>query len=143
MERRDSKRRDPQIFHDRSKHAEIELSKLLISLSTGTLAIYFFAVTGKPEPPITLGQKIIALIALILLALAILAGIINLFSDSKRYWYLAKLNEETDPNTRQRQFADADIWLNRVRFTFQALIVFFFSGIVTSVFYIVFRLFRF
>jgi hypothetical protein len=39
----------PPILHDRSRAAGMDLHRLLISLSTGTLAIYFLALTGRPS----------------------------------------------------------------------------------------------
>jgi hypothetical protein len=48
----------PQILHDRSRTAGTELHKLLLSLSTGGVAVYFVALTRQTAKVGTFGGNI-------------------------------------------------------------------------------------
>jgi hypothetical protein len=62
-------------LHARSREAAAEQRKLLISLATGCLALYFVALTGKIEPALTWSQTITCMLSVIFMALSILAGV--------------------------------------------------------------------
>jgi hypothetical protein len=66
----------PQILHDRARSSAIELHKLLVSLSTAILTIFFLAVTTEIKPPLTPKQKFFVLFSLIAFGSALFSGLI-------------------------------------------------------------------
>ena len=121
-----------QIFHDRARDAGIELRKLIVSLSTGILAIYFLAVTREIKPPLEKSHKTILLVSIILFAICVLSGIIAWFSDGKRYYYWAKLIDSSDDAKKQKAKTIRNRWGIIRLITDIALFAAFFLGILFS-----------
>src|SRR5215472_12980716 len=69
-----------QILHDRSRDRGTDLHRLLISLSTGTLAIYFLALTGEAKPALTTNQKVCAVISVVCVAFSAACGILPMYA---------------------------------------------------------------
>ena len=84
-----------QKFHDRARESGIELKKLVISLSTGALAIYFFILTREVKPALSILQQKILLVSVCLFGLSIFGGIVSWWSDGARFFYLAQ-NEQSN-----------------------------------------------
>jgi len=130
-----------QKFHDRARESALELHRLLLSLSTGAVAVFFFALTMKVDPPMTLIQKIIVLISLAAMSLASGAGIRALRADilvnfcrakhmqSQECIEKEKFDRQKDKNEKSKK------WLQDV------LLKSFIIGVITFVIYIVLRVF--
>ena len=78
-----------QILHDRSRSVGLELHRLLTSLSTGTLAIYFLALTGEAKPPLTPSQRVCAAVSVFCVAFSAAFGIVSMYADVRRYYLWA------------------------------------------------------
>jgi hypothetical protein len=145
MEEQDEKQRQgvadvrgkgfPQILHDRSRAAGLELHRLLISLSTGTLAIYFLALTGEAKPALTTYQKICAVVSVISVALSAASGIFSLYADVRRYYFWASALQTPDKALKQQHYRDRDRWVKRDRALIPTMGLLFVSGMLSSLVY--------
>jgi hypothetical protein len=129
----------PQILHDRSRNTGNELFRLLISLSTGTLGIYFFALTTEAKPPLTELQQVIALLALSFMAIAVLSGIVSMHSDSRRNYYWACALQPSDKDKKNSLYKKRDLWIKWEYRTFLFLATGFCGGILSTLAYMVCR----
>jgi hypothetical protein len=60
----------PQVIHDRARTAATNLHKFLLSLSTGSVGIFFIAVTTKIDPQLTIYQQVAILVGLAAMGIA-------------------------------------------------------------------------
>jgi hypothetical protein len=125
----------PQILHDRSRAAGTELHKLLISLSTGTLAIYFLALTGEAKPPLSKDQKFLAIASVACVALAATSGILSMYADVRRFYLWGSALQAEDKTKRTALYKERDRWITRDRWFAPTMGVFFIIGMLTSVIY--------
>ncbi len=79
-----------QNFHDRARQSGVELRKLVISLSTGALAICFLVLTREIKPVLTILQQKLLLVAVCFFGLSVFGGIVSWWSDGARFFYLAQ-----------------------------------------------------
>jgi len=131
----------PQILHDRSREAGQELHKLLLSLSTASLAVYFFALTTKVDPPLTRAQQITVIAGMGAMALATLAGMIDIFADCRRNFFWASALQAEDKLKRAINYKHRDKWLAVERVSAWLLTWLFAFGIIASLVYVYFRVF--
>lgn len=129
----------PQVIHDRARTAAEELHKLLVSLSTASLAVYFVALTSKIDPPLTFMQQGTVLGGLGSMALALGCGIFVWYADMKRNFYWASAMRQTNKQSREELYARRDLWQHMKNKAVVGLDVFFLAGIVCSVTYVVMR----
>lgn len=129
----------PQTIHDRARKAAEELHKLLVSLSTAALAVYFVALTSKVDPPLTYMQQGSVLCGLGFMALALGCGILAWYADMKRNFYWASAMQQRDKQSQGELYARRDRWLHTKTRAVVGLDVFFLAGILCSVTYIVMR----
>lgn len=102
----------PQVLHDRAREAAVELHKHLLSLAVGGVGLYFLALTGKVDPPLTPVQKVIVLFAMISWAVAALSGIISWNADCRRNFFWASALQASDREKRTELYRQRDRWLN-------------------------------
>jgi hypothetical protein len=130
----------PQILHDRARAAAAELHKLLLSLSTAGVAVYFLALTGKIEPRLTTRQTAAMLVAMLALAIAALSGILCWYADCRRNYFWAVALQSDDKPDRSDLYRQRDRWLWIERLTANLLIGAFVTGVLVSALYIALRL---
>ena len=128
-------------LHERSRKAAAEHRKLLTSLATGAIGIYFIALTSKADPALSWPQTLAALVSILSMALAIVAGIFSWHADSQRNYYWA----EVEAGKQRRGGPEFDTlatrWKGCLYISNSLLLVFFISGILASVCYVVFRIY--
>ena len=132
----------PQILHDRARVSTEELVRLLLTLSTAGVGVFFIALTGKSDPPLTSRQEVAVLVALVAMASATLCGMLSWFADGRRNYLWAtalqtKKNLKGDP--RDQLFVRRDFWLDLARRAYQLLMILFAVGIAASLCYLVCR----
>ncbi|MGQ0598199.1 hypothetical protein [Aquabacterium sp.] len=132
----------PQILHDRARVSTEELVRLLLTLSTAGVGVFFIALTGKSDPPLTPRQEVAVLVALVAMAAATLCGMLSWFADGRRNYLWAtalqtKKGKEDGP--RDQLFVRRDFWLALARRAYQLLMLLFGVGIVASLYYLVCR----
>ncbi len=125
----------PQILHDRSRTAGTELHRLLVSLSTGTLAIYFLALTGEAKPPLTTNQKVAAIASVACVAMAAMFGILSMYADVRRFYLWGSALQATDKSEKQALYKERDRWIVRDRWFAPAMGYLFMLGMISSVIY--------
>ncbi len=129
-----------QILHDRARESSQQLHKLLLSFSTGLLAVYFIALTATEDAARPGIQTISAIAGLIATGLAVFAGLIGLYADMKRNYFRASALQAKDDRRRDKLFRTRDRWLLRQRLSIMSLNVFFLFGVTSSIIYIIFRI---
>jgi len=128
-----------QILHDRARRSAEQLNKLLVSLSTAILAVYFLALTTGIEPELTNWQTIICIAGLVPMGIATVAGILGLLCDAKRNYLRATALQTEEQEKRDQLFAVRERWLNYERWCDRSLSIFFVIGVIASVVYLVLR----
>ena len=124
-----------QILHDRARESSQQLHKLLLSFSTGLLAVYFIALTATEDAAQPGIQTISAIAGLSATGIAVFAGLVGLYADMKRNYFRASALQAEDKLFRTR-----DRWLFRQRLSIMSLNVFFLLGVTSSIIYIVCRI---
>src|SRR5262249_23685103 len=109
--------------------------KLLLSLSTGGVAVHFVTLTGTVNLALSKGQKIIVLGAMFSMALASVSGIINWRADCRRnyLWASALQCEEKEKRNQLFRLRDRHLFVEKI--PGRLFIVFFFFGIMLSAIY--------
>ncbi|WGL16664.1 hypothetical protein PVT68_18170 [Microbulbifer bruguierae] len=130
----------PQILHDRSRAVGQDLQKLLVSLSTAVLAVFFVTLTTKVEPPLNAYQKLVMLVSLSSMAFAVFAGVIDMYADSRRNFFWASALQAVDKTRRSAFYKHRDRWLKIERYCAWALTIGFFVGILAALAYMIMRL---
>jgi hypothetical protein len=125
----------PQILQDRSRAAGMDLHRSLISLSTGTLAIYFLALTGEAKPPLTANQKICAVVSVVCVAFSAACGIVSMYADVRRYYLWASALQTAEKGVKRILYRERDRWLRRDRALVPAMGILFISGMLSSLVY--------
>ena len=128
----------PQLFFDRARASVFELLKLLVTLSTAGVAVYFALLTRAPDPQPQPGAvQTIALVALACLAGAAFTGIVGWIFDAYYYDQWAHSLENTTVREHHRKVSHL---ANRVRFwaVFVAVALFV-GGVVLSGVYAISR----
>jgi hypothetical protein len=125
----------PQILHDRSRAAGMELHRLLVSLSTGTLAIYFLALTGEAKPPLTPHQKLAAITSIFCVAFSAAFGILSMYADVRRFYFWASALQASDKNEKRTFYKERDTWIARDRILAPAMGTLFMIGMLSSLVY--------
>ena len=112
-----------------------KLHRLLISLSIGTLAIYFLALTGEAKPPLTPSQRVCAAVSVFCVAFSAAFGIVSMYSDVRRYYLWASALQTSDKGLRNTLYRQRDRWLRRDRVLVPAMGMFFTLGMLSSLVY--------
>lgn len=128
-----------QVLHDRSRESGTELHKHLLSLSTGTLAVYFLALTARTDPPLSLAQRIVVLVALVAVGIASLSAMVALYADSRRYFYWAFAVQAPTKQEKIEGYRARAKWMKVRRAAINTLGMSFASGIILSITYLFLR----
>jgi len=129
----------PQILHDRARESSQQLHKLLLSFSTGLLAVYFIALTATDDAAKPGVQTIAAITGLVTTGLAVFAGLLGLYADMKRNYFRAAAIQAKEPQRRDKLYKTRDQWRQRQRFSIATLNLCFLLGVTSSVVYVIFR----
>ncbi len=128
-----------KLFHDRARQSAVELHRLLLSLSTGAVAVFFFALTMKVDPPLGLIQKIAVLMSLVAMSLATGAGIRALRADILVNYFCGK-DMQSQECIEKEKFRQQKYKNEKSKSRSQCVfLTSFVIGVVTSVIYIVLR----
>lgn len=130
----------PQILHDRARKSAEELHKLLLTFSTAILAVYFLALTTKVEPELTDIQSIISILGVLLMGVAVTAGLVSLHADTKRNYFRASAIQTKKQDERDKNFKLRDRWLLLHRRSSAILLGSFLIGISLSIVYMIARI---
>lgn len=129
-----------QKFHDRARESGVELRKLVISLSTGALAIYFLALTQEIKPPLTNIQQSLLVVSVCFFGLCIFCGIVSWWSDGARFFFLALNAESNQSDSPDSAFKLKRRWTIVRRLSDVLLTVAFSGGILVSIVFILYRI---
>jgi hypothetical protein len=134
---------DPQLLHNRAGDSAKETRQTIITLATGSLAVFFLALTSEIKPPLTDVQQATVLIAMVAMALAIFAGLWSAYADAQWSYHWADqvekikyLGEKGIPEQK-----GVDDWHFHKGWSEKAEILFFVIGVLVSVGYIALRVF--
>lgn len=78
------------LWHDRAREAAVEQRKLLTTLATASLAVFFITLTGDKGKLLTDYQRYTARFALLMMAVSIFFGVIAVFGDARRCYNLGR-----------------------------------------------------
>lgn len=127
-------------LHARSRTAAAEQRRLLTALSTGTIAVFFLALTTRIEPALTPLQSVVVAVSLALMGVAVLAGILSWHADAKRNYYWARLEGGESRERKPELAARRRRWDIAFYISTWMLVLGFVLGVVGAVFYVTARL---
>ena len=76
---------EPQVRYDRSRSSAFDLLKLLVSLATGGVGVFFAVLTQKLDPALREPERDVAVVGLVTMVLAVLAGLLGWGADARYY----------------------------------------------------------
>src|SRR5688572_24826617 len=126
-------------LHERSRDSAFEYRKLLTSLSTGSLALFFLALTTEVRPPLTEIQVATLSIAVLCMATATFSGLYCWHADATRNYFWARVEEGKQRSGGPEFDTLAKTWKRRLERATTALKYAFAAGIASSVAYILQR----
>ena len=143
-----------QLLHNRAAESAKETRQSIVTLSAGSLAVFFLALTSAITPPLSEAQKATVIIALVAMAAAIFAGLWSAYSDAQWSFCWAKEREQIEgvassvkertPNSSNNA-TDTDNkrhwWHKQKRWSEIAALSFFALGVFVASIYIALRAF--
>jgi len=126
-----------EALYNRARASGTELLRLFSTLATGAVGVFFLALSGRVEPPLTAPQRGAIIVALLLMVLTLAGAILSRFADALFYKSWARYASGKDPerNLRRRELAI------RLRETFAfATVIVFFAGVLVAAYYVYLRL---
>jgi hypothetical protein len=78
------------LWHDRARESAIEQRKLLTTLATACLAVFFVTLGSDKAKVLTSDQRNSAKFALVMMAVSIFFGVVAVFGDARRCYNLAR-----------------------------------------------------
>jgi hypothetical protein len=134
---------EPPTLHARAAESARESRGHLVSLATGSLALFFIALTGKTDPPLTPAERIVTICAVAALGLTVFAGIWGSYADAHWSYHWAKQIESDNANnpvTSAEMSTKAERWHWHKRWTEWATMLLFAIGIAFAVAYLFMRI---
>jgi len=129
-------------LHQRSREAAAEHRKVLTSMATGSLAVFFVALTTKIEPSLTCMQTVTVSFALGFMATAVFLGVFTWYADAQRNFFWAKVEEGKQKSGGPEFDTLSKKWRKRLYLADKFLIVAFLFGITSSVLYLLGRIYK-
>ncbi len=147
--RNSSAKPSSQLLHNRAAESAKETRQSIITLSAGSLAVFFLALTSKIDPELSQTQKTSVIVALICMALAIFSGLWSAYSDAQWSYFWAKFREDAECKTDKsnetkttKWTREVDRWHKQKRWSEKASMLFFVAGVLGSSIYIALRAFN-
>ena len=81
---------EADLWHDRARESAVEVRKLLITLGTACVAVFFVTLTGERVAKLSFAQQCFARVGLIAMGVSIFCGVCAVFSDARRCYNLAR-----------------------------------------------------
>jgi hypothetical protein len=128
----------PNILHERARTAAEEFHRLLVSISTTAVGVFFFSLTGRTDPPLTQAQQVVVLVAMFSMVVASTSGIACWHADSRRHFFWAR-GLQAAKSERRTFFAQRNRWMRIERETARALKLGFVVGITASLAFLTLR----
>lgn len=127
-------------LYSRSRESAFEYRKLLTSLSTGALALFFLALTSKIEPPLTQLQIGLLVGAISSMAVTVISGLYCWSADAQRNYFWAKVEEGKQESGGPECDTLSKTWKKRLERATAVLRYSFGIGIAFSVVYMAARI---
>ena len=83
-------------FHRWAKDAGNKLRAYMLSYASGATAVFFLALTGKDVGSLSIGDKVLLCVALVLYVSTTVLCLVELQVDARRFFYLAKQYERPE-----------------------------------------------
>ena len=133
---------EAKTLFDRATESGKETRQAILTMSSASLAVFFFALTTKIDPELTVAQQWTVLLALLAMAFAVFAGLWSAWSDA--HWSYAWAREIED---REQDAAlwkgKKNAWHERKRWGEAYSLFFFAAGVLLAAVYVVLRVFSF
>lgn len=127
-------------LHQRSRESAFEYRKLLTSLATGSLALFFLALTTEVRPELTRLQVATLVGAVLCMAVSIFSGMYCWHADATRNYYWGMVEEGKQRSGGPEFDTMAKTWKRRLERASKFLKYAFATGIALSVAYILERI---
>lgn len=131
---------DPQTLHNRAAESAKETRQMLTAMATGSLAIFFLALTAKIEPSLDAAQKGSVVAALVSMSLAVFSGLWSAFADAQwSYCWAQERSGGKGENPASKWRKDREWWHGQKRWSEWATMIAFGIGVVASAVYVALR----
>jgi len=128
------------LMHNRAREAGSELRRVIIAMSTGSIAMLFLALTGEVNPPLDLLEKICATGTVLAHAMATLSGLCAWRADAERNFYWAhSLSSKQETDWRKKAEKKRQKRQSIMQFSDAASRVLFVVGVILAAAYLLAR----
>lgn len=133
---------DSQVLHDRAASSARETRAHVMTMATGSLAVFFLALTAEIKPPLSTTQEQVIVVVIVLMAVSILSGLWSAITDAQWSYCWAKVieSEEREPKQVEGWTAKRDRWHAHKRWSEQASLVAFVLGVIGASVYLWLRI---
>jgi len=135
----DQQLRLADLLHERARISSSELRRWIISLSTGSLGVFFVALTSKIEPPLLSKQKNVVAVALLLMVFTAAFGLLAWYADGRRNYFWASAIQSDEGERRKRLFYKRSVWYRIMVYGECLSRILFLLGIIVIVAYMLSR----
>ena len=98
-------------FYDKAKDAGNSLKAYVLSIATGSTAVFFFTLTGKDVDHLSNVEKNLLIAAVTCFAVTVVMSLVELHIDAKRFYNIAV---QLDKHQRDQDWSYND-WLKAIR----------------------------
>lgn len=129
-----------ETLYDRATESAKETRQAIVTMSSASLGVFFFALTTKVDPVLTFSQRWVVLIALGFMAFSTSAGLWSAWSDARwsYAWGREIENREQDTSRWERE---KDCWHKQKRWGERYSLLTFAIGVLVGAIYIGLRAF--
>lgn len=130
-----------QSLHDRAAASARETRGHVLAMATGSLAVFFLALTARTDPPLSAPQKSVVLGAIVAMAIAIFAGLWSAYSDAQwSYCWAKDIEGSARPDGGDVPWqAQTDRWHRQKRGSERVSLLAFITGVLFAAIYLVLR----
>lgn len=132
---------DAQILHDRAAESARETRTHVIGLATGSLALFFIALTGKTDPALTGLQRNVVMLAIAAHAFAVGAGLVSAMADAQWSYSWARQIQSADAPSAEFFKRSAARWHRHKRWSEKSSVGLFALGVALSGVYLALRVY--
>ncbi len=129
-----------QKLYDRATESAKETRQAIVTMSSASLGVFFFALTTKADPVLTFSQRWVVLVALCFMAFSTFAGLRSAQSDARwsYAWGREIENRKQDAPGWERE---KDYWYKRKLWGERYSLLTFAIGVLVAAIYIALRVF--
>ena len=127
-----------QTLHDRAAESARETRQLVVAMSTGSIGVFFLAISGGGDAPdLSTFQVVVIILAIAQMAMAVFSGLWSAYSDAQwSYSWARAIQAGLDNEPATAWNAARHRWHGHKRWSERASLGLFATGVITASVYL-------